>query len=481
MIYASVDTAKIPNTHPQVMRLIRLYAILLLVFWLSPQKINAQNTTNYPLGEPCGFSTVLNQLEKQYPGFKAHFDLETQRILAKTIRIEPRKKRITDTIYSYDTIYVIPLVFHVIYNVANENIHDSLLQSQVAVLNRDFNRLNADTVKIRSFFKSRSGSARIQFELASTDPMGKATSGIIRKASSVVTFGSNTGTINDLMKESATGGDDPWDPEKYLNVWVCDLSVNNQDYLFGYAYPPYGHPSWSSNSWVADPRQGVVLHYKIVGKNNPRATGAMASSNMGRVAVHELGHYFGLRHTWADDQNLIDKCRLDDYIDDTPLQGIGAAFTCNLWSNTCIESSNDLPDMIENYMDYSSHSCQNIFTKRQIQMMRNSISDFRTILPLRINIITRAKIFDTVVYDKVMVYAVRDKKHLVVEADDENVLGAIQIQVFSILGQALCNAKTITNNETFISTMGFRSGIYIAVLSKLSDGKVIRKQSLFID
>ncbi len=480
-MYASINHAKPTNIHSQVIRRIRLYAILLLVFGLSHQKTYAQNTENYPLGEPCGFSTVLNQLEKQYPGFKSHFDLKTQALLAKTIRVEPRKKRITDTLYSYDTIYVIPLVFHVIYNVANENIHDSLLQSQVAVLNRDFNRLNADTVKTRSFFKSRSGSARIQFEFASIDPSGKATSGIIRKASSVLTFGSNRGNINDLMKESATGGNDPWDPEKYVNIWVCDLSVNNQDILFGYAYPPYGHPSWSSNSWVADPRQGVVLHYKIVGEKNPRATGAMASSNMGRVAVHELGHYFGLRHTWADDQNLMDKCSLDDYIDDTPLQGIGAAFACNLGSNTCIESSNDLPDMIENYMDYASHSCQNIFTKRQIQMMRNSISDYRTILPVRINIISRATIFDTVVYDKVMVYAVRDKKQLVVEVDDENVLGALQIQVFSILGQAISNPKTITNNETFISTMGFRPGMYVAVLSRLSDGKVIRKQSLFID
>lgn len=28
--------------------------------------------------EPCGFATVLSQLEKQYPGFKASFDQQTQ-------------------------------------------------------------------------------------------------------------------------------------------------------------------------------------------------------------------------------------------------------------------------------------------------------------------------------------------------------------------------------------------------------------------
>ncbi|MBM3938853.1 MAG: hypothetical protein FJ333_09420, partial [Sphingomonadales bacterium] len=282
----------------------------------------ATPAVNLHADEPCGFVTVLQQLEQQYPGFMANYDLQTQRAKESDAQklalqgLDRRKKIIRDTLYYYDTVYTIPVVFHVIYNVANENLHDSLIISQLEVLNRDFNRLNADTVKTRAIFKSRAGTARIQFEFAKVDPNGVSTTGIVRKLTSRTTFGSAGGGIQDLMKATATGGDDPWDPTKYLNIWVCDLSVNNQDALLGYAYPPYGHPSWGSGSWVADSRQGVVLHYKVVGRNNPRATGAIASSNKGRCAVHEVGHFLGLRHIWADDQYSVNKCLVDDYIDD---------------------------------------------------------------------------------------------------------------------------------------------------------------------
>ena len=437
--------------------------------------------------EPCGFVTVLQQLEQQYPGFMANYDLQTQRAKESDAQklalqgLDRRKKIIRDTLYYYDTVYTIPVVFHVIYNVANENLHDSLIISQLEVLNRDFNRLNADTVKTRAIFKSRAGTARIQFEFAKVDPNGVATTGIVRKLTSKTTFGSAGGGIQDLMKATATGGDDPWDPTKYLNIWVCDLSVNNQDNLLGYAFPPYGHPSWTSGSWVADSKQGVVLHYKVVGRNNPRATGAIASSNKGRCAVHEVGHFFGLRHIWADDQFSVNKCLVDDYIDDTPLQGIGAGFTCNLGGNTCVEPKNDLPDMFENYMDYSTEACQNLFTKQQVQMMRTSITDFRTELPIKREIITRMRIFDTVVYDEVLIYPVDKESDVVVEIRNEDILEQLDVQFFDLLGRKVTEVYKLSKNETRFDTQTWASGYYVAVLKRTSDGKVIRKQKLFVD
>jgi hypothetical protein len=442
---------------------------------------------NLHADEPCGFVTVLQQLEQQYPGFGAQYDLQTQRAKASDALklaaqgLDRRKKVIRDTLYYYDTVYTIPVVFHVIYNVANENLHDSLIISQLEVLNRDFNRLNADSVKTRAIFKSRAGSARIQFEFAKVDPNGMATNGIVRKLTTRTTFGSAGGNIQDLMKATATGGDDPWDPTKYLNIWVCDLSVNNQDGLLGYAYPPYGHPSWSSGSWVADSRQGVVLHYKVVGRNNPRATGAIATSNKGRCAVHEVGHFLGLRHIWADDQYSVNKCLVDDYIDDTPLQGIGAGFTCNLGGNTCVEPKNDLPDMFENYMDYSTEACQNLFTKQQVQMMRTSITDFRTELPIKREIITRMRIFDTVVYDEVLIYPVDTETDVVVEIRNEDIMDQLDVQFFDLLGRKVTEPFGLKQNETRFDTQTWASGYYVAVLKRTSDGKVIRKQKLFVD
>lgn len=459
----------------------RIAFLALCLFGFTLTDVNAQGVENSHLNEPCGFATVLDQLEAQYPGFKTNFDAQTMKLVKSNPVIESRKKRITDTIFYYDTIYTVPVVFHVLYNVANENLNDSLLISQIEVLNRDFNRKNPDTVKTRGIFKSRAGSARIQFVLASVDPNGMATNGMIHKPTTKTTFGSNTGQLADLMKASATAGDDPWDPTKYLNIWVCDLSVNNQDNLLGYAFPPYGHPSWTSGSWVADNRQGVVLHYKVVGRNNPRATGVIATANMGRCAVHEVGHYFGLRHIWADDQNMVNKCTLDDYIDDTPVQGIGAGFTCNLGANTCIEPKNDMPDMFENYMDYSTEACQNIFTKQQVSMMRKSITDYRMDLPIKMEIVTKMRIFDTIVYNDILIYPKSNLKKVMVEVKNEDVLDQLEVQFFSMLGQSMTDPIAIKKNETLIDTESWSSGFYVARLLRTSDGKVIRKQKFFVE
>lgn len=459
----------------------RIAFLALLLFGISQQNVIAQGVQNPHLNEPCGFATVIDQLEAQYPGFKSKYDAQTLQLVKSNPIIESRKKRITDTIYYYDTIYTIPVVFHVLYNVANENLNDSLLISQIEVLNRDFNRRNPDTVKTREIFKPRAGSARIQFVLASVDPNGVATNGMIHKPTTRTTFGSNNGQLADAMKASATAGADPWDPTKYLNIWVCDLSVNNQDNLLGYAFPPFGHPSWTSGSWVADNRQGVVLHYKVVGRNNPRATGAIASANMGRCAIHEVGHFLGLRHIWADDQFNGNRCTLDDYIDDTPLQGIGAGFTCNLGGNTCLEPKNDMPDMFENYMDYSTEACQNIFTKQQVSMMRKSITEYRVDLPIKIDIITKLRIFDTVVYNEILIYPKSNIKKVMVEVKNEDVLDQLEIQFFTMLGQAITEPIAIKKNETLVDTESWSTGAYVARLVRTSDGKVIRKQKLFVE
>ena len=125
--------------------------------------------------EPCGQRELIDQLEKQYPGFKKQMDVDYLKTVHPKVTIESRKKKITDTIYYYDTIYTIPVVFHVLYSVPSENINDSLLLNQIEVLNRDFRKNNADSVNTRAVFKSRAGDIRIQFELAKIDPNGKAT------------------------------------------------------------------------------------------------------------------------------------------------------------------------------------------------------------------------------------------------------------------------------------------------------------------
>lgn len=446
----------------------KLSLILLLV-------IGASALLGQDVHEHCGDQYILDQLEKQYPGFKKRYD-EQYLELIQSKKVTSRKITVSDTAYYYDTIYTLPVVFHVLYNNSQENIHDSLLYNQLEVLNRDFRRLNDDTTRTRQIFKSRAGDARIQFEMAKTDPSGNATNGINRVYTTRTTFYTQLRTE---MKSSSSGGVDAWDPKKYLNVWVCDLSFGGQDALLGFAYPPYGHPSWPSNFWATDPYQGVVLHYKITGRNNPLATSQVVqTSRGGRVAVHEVGHFLGLRHIWGDG-NASTGCSLDDYIDDTPNQAVRSNFDCNLFINTCNDQGGtQYPDMVENYMDYSAHVCQNMFTRQQIDVMRKSISLYRNDLPSKMEIVERQRIFDTVFYNQFLIYPSQGQS-VTFEIPNEGLSMGLVAEGYDMTGKKVLSNLKIIENETRFSTVSLSPGIYVFALRD-SAGKVIAKQKILL-
>ncbi len=188
----------------------------------------------------------------------------------------------------------IPVVVHILYANATENISDARAIEQVTVLNEDFQKTNADTTIIPAIFKSRAAGTNITFCLAQRDPNGNPTTGIIHKATTVATFGTN-----DEVKSNAQGGDDAWNVQKYVNIWVCDLGTQ----LLGYGEFPTGS---LSNTY------GLVLNYRYTGK-----TGAAAPFNRGRTGTHEFGHCFNLYHIWGDDGSA---CTGSDQVTDTPNQ-----------------------------------------------------------------------------------------------------------------------------------------------------------------
>ena len=92
------------------------------------------------------------------------------------------------------------------------------IQEQLDVLNRDFRRRNADTVKTPGVFATLAADMEIEFQLAKSDPMGKSTNGIVRRYTPVKQWMSD-----DKMKFSSEYGDNAWDSKSYLNIWVCNL------------------------------------------------------------------------------------------------------------------------------------------------------------------------------------------------------------------------------------------------------------------
>lgn len=248
----------------------------------------------------------------------------------------------------------IPVVFHVVYRAGSENISEAQVLSQLAVLNQDFRRLNADTTRTPDYFQPLAADTRIEFCLAVVDPTGNPTSGITRTQTTKESFS----YFSDHIKSSANGGIDAWDTRQYLNIWIGNLGTSS----IGYASSPGALPE----------RDGVVLHYRTVGTapyNN-----SLWAYNKGRTGTHEVGHWLGLKHIWGNGMT----CNDSDDIDDTPNQ-----FTQTDGCPDGIELSCDngpYGNMWQNYMDYSDDACMSLFTKGQAAYMQGVLQTARSYL-----------------------------------------------------------------------------------------------------
>jgi hypothetical protein len=329
---------------------------LLVAFLLLPVLIQAQTPE-------CGFDHLIQQNPEQNVRWNEAFRY-AQSHMHQTNR---------------QVVYEIPVVFHVVYNNDTQNLADSVILSQMEVLNEDYRRQNADAALTRDEFLPIAGDAEIEFVLADEDPWGNPTDGIDRVFTEQSGWSFSIFDISTLdeVKSSDAGGADAWDTDEYLNIWVCNIEGNILATIFGYAYPPEGLPNWPAGSSAPSPGlEGVVLHYPVVGRNNPHhLDDDFADNDLGRAASHEVGHYLGLRHIWGD--GLFNGCTVDDGIEDTPNCASAANYSCDFSLNTCDEGDEDMPDNIENFMDYNADACVNMFTQEQIDMMRYVLETYR--------------------------------------------------------------------------------------------------------
>jgi hypothetical protein len=258
----------------------------------------------------------------------------------KTIELENfvRRQKLTtrESGQEAPNVITIPVVVHVLYKTSTQNISEEQIKTQIEALNRDFRRKNTDTANTPERFKSFAADVQIEFALATADPKGRATNGIVRKATNVIRWSSD-----DKIKFSSQGGDDAWDSRYYLNFWIGDLGT-----LLGY----------SSQPGAAAEKDGVVVNYTTFGTIN-----VSAPYNLGRTATHEVGHWLGLKHIWGESY-----CG-DDLVGDTPPQGNFTSGCPNTFRSSC--SNGEMGDMYMNYMDFTNDACMNLFTTGQKQRM----------------------------------------------------------------------------------------------------------------
>ncbi len=288
-------------------------------------------TTGLQAQRKCGAEEVLQQQLNDDPEFRSqHEAIEhfTQEFIANG--------GATDR-----AVVTIPVVFHVVYYNAAQNLSDAQLQSQLDVLNADFRRLNADASSTPAGFAGVAADCEINFCLATQTPTGAATTGIQRRLTTVNGFSSNN-----AMKYFAQGGLDIWDRSKYLNLWVCNLSGG----LLGYAQFPGGPAA----------TDGVVCDYAYFG-----TIGASAPFDKGRTATHEVGHWLNCYHIWGDDGT---SCTGSDQCADTPNQA-DENYGCPSFPQvSCSNGANG--DMFMNYMDYTDDACMNLFSLGQKARMQ---------------------------------------------------------------------------------------------------------------
>lgn len=239
---------------------------------------------------------------------------------------------------------IIPMVFHIIHNGGNENISLAQIQDQVKILNAEFKRNFADTVKTPAPFKSLAGTIDVEFRLATKDPNGNCTQGVTRTYHPFSVCSANEQDVKAIQY---------WPSNKYLNIWL----VSSMHYAGQSGCGGGGYAQFPGGNALTD---GINIRADLIGSIGTAVTNSGWGNFLGRYLIHELGHWFNLRHIWGDQT-----CG-DDLISDTPPhEGSNSGCPNFPWrpNNSCGSSSNG--EMFTNYMDYTNGPCLNMFSKLQ--------------------------------------------------------------------------------------------------------------------
>ncbi len=322
--------------------LLFLGALYAVISNIAGKQVNAglSSDVNKPGNEikrTCGTMDYLDLMYKENPGYRNV--LENLNNYAREYTQKHEGERT-------DLLVTIPVVIHVVYNTSAQNVSYEQIQTQLDVLNRDFRRLNSDTVNTPVPFKPVASDPKIQFCLAKRDPLNNPSLGVTRTYTTVTSWG-----VDHAVKFTASGGHDAWDRDRFLNIWVCNLGGG----ILGYATFPGGNPAVD----------GVVIGYLYFGTIGS----ASPPFNLGRTATHEIGHWLHLYHIWGDDNGA---CWGSDDVDDTPNQG-PENYNCPAYPHiTC--DNGPYGDMFMNYMDYTDDDCMNIFTNGQSTRMNSALN-----------------------------------------------------------------------------------------------------------
>ena len=286
------------------------------------------------------------------------------KIAEKRRREEELKKKglgSVEKVQQTESLYKIPIIVHVIHNGepvgTGTNISAEQIYGQIEVLNEDFNFTNPDKDKTLDIFKGVADNPSIEFVPATVDPEGRplAEPGIHRTKGCLKQW--DSATFDNFAKPITV-----WYTQKYFNIWVTNLRKT----AYGYAqFPTLSNLGGIENENGAANTDGIVVNYRNFGSIEKTPTIQelidAAPLNKGRTTTHEVGHFFGLLHTWGNSGG----CNDDDFCEDTPKKAVDQK-ACDLNEPAC-ESGKIA--MVQNFMDYTDDGCMTLFTKDQVERM----------------------------------------------------------------------------------------------------------------
>ncbi|MES2762110.1 MAG: M43 family zinc metalloprotease [Bacteroidota bacterium] len=280
---------------------------------------------------PCGTYEAREYYLKTLPGYAAQLNAKEAALAAEYQAYLQSKSqggaaaKTSSLSASYQ--FTVPVVFHILHQGealgVGANINDADCITALAQVNRDYGHMGSDTTAIDPLFKPLYVNSNMHFQLAQKDPNGNCTTGIIHH------YDNNTVWSRDVLNfKYSTYAAGNWNPSKYLNIYIVkNIPGDGAGITVGYTYLPGTSP---------------VLAADAIVYRNDFLTGG------DRSLSHEIGHWFGLSHTFGATNSPGNECGNDD-IYDTPAT-TGFFSTCpkpaSYWASIpSVTNPNDASDI----------------------------------------------------------------------------------------------------------------------------------------